>query len=277
MESVSSLSTVVRRHGVRISLVIPAHNEAKSLPYVLQLIPSCVNEVILADDHSMDGTIEIARRSLPMIRVVNTQHKRGRGAALQKGFAAATGDIIVMMSADGSNDPREIPDLVEALLAGSYLVTGSRFVHDGGSADMTPMHRLGFRVLISIANRLFRMQLTDTLCGYIAFWKDCLDHFQVDCDGFEVEALIILRVRKANLAIVEVPSYEHACMYGASHLRTFQGSWRILKMMLREWMNGQSVTSTIRMRGLDQEYILLNGHSISLNGRGIPDQISGLQ
>jgi glycosyltransferase involved in cell wall biosynthesis len=270
METVSSLSTVVRRKGVRISLVIPAHNEAKSLPYVLQLIPGCVNEVILADDHSMDGTVEIARRSLPMIRVVYTQQKRGKGAALRKGFAAATGDIIVMMDADGSNDPREIPALIEALLAGAYLVIGSRFAPDGGSEDMTPVQRLGYRVLISMANRLFRMQLTDTLYGFNAFWKDCLDYFELDCDGFEAEALIVLRVRKANLAIVEVPSYEHALMHGGRHIRTFQGSWRLLKMMLREWLKGQSVTRTMRMRNLDQEYL-------SLNTETMLDQISRLQ
>lgn len=270
METVSSLSAVVRRRGVRISVVIPVHNEAQSVSYVLRLIPSCVNEVILADDHSMDGTVEIARRSLPMIRVVHTQQKHGKGAALRKGFAAATGDIIVMMDADGSNDPREIPSLIEALLTGAYLVIGSRFVPNGGSEDMTPAHRLGYRVLISIANRLFRMHLTDMLYGFNAFWKGCLDYFEIDCDGFEVEALITLRVRKANLAIVEVPSYEHARIYGDCPLRTFRGSWRILKMMLREWMNGQSVTRTIRMRDLDQEYISSNGHRI-------PDQISTLQ
>lgn len=270
MESVSSLASVVRRHGVRVSVVIPARNEAISLPYVLQLIPGWVNEVILADDQSVDGTVEIARRSLPMIRVVTTQSRHGKGAALRRGFAVATGDIIVMMGADGSNDPREIPYLVEALLTGAYLVTGSRFAQDGGSADMTPMHRFGFRVLISIANRLFRMHLTDALCGYIAFWKDCLDYFEIDCDGFEVEALIVLRVRKANLAIVEVPTYEHPLMHGDRHLRAFWGSWRLLKMVLREWMNGQSVTRTMRMRDLDQEYL-------SLNGDTMLDQISRLQ
>jgi glycosyltransferase involved in cell wall biosynthesis len=237
---------------------------------VLQLIPSCVNEVILADDYSMDGTVEIARRSLPMIRVVHTEQKRGKGAALQKGFAAATGDIIVMMDGDGSKDPREIPYLIEALLAGAYLVNGSRFMYKGGSAVMTPVHRLGFRVLVSIANRLFHMHLTDTLSGFNAFWRDCLDYFEIDCDGFEAEALITLRMRKANLAIVEVPSYEHPCIYSDSHPHIFRGGWRVLKLMLREWMKGQTVTREIRMRYLDQEYISMNGH-------GIPDQISALQ
>lgn len=261
METVSSLSTVVKHRGLRISVVIPAHNEAKNLPYVLPLIPSWVHEVILVNDHSVDGTVEVARRLLPVIRVVNTQQKCGKGVALQTGFAAATGDIVVTMDADGSNDPREIPHLIEALLAGAYFVIGSRFVSEGGSAAITPLRRLGFQVLISIANRLFRMQLTDMFCGLNAFWKDCLDYFEIDCEGFEVEALITLRVRKANLEIVEVPSYEHARIQGDSHFRTFWGGWRVLKMILKEWMNGRSVTRTIRMRRSNQEHISLNGHS----------------
>lgn len=267
METVSPLSTVVKRRGVRISVVIPAHNEAKSLLYVLPLIPNCVNEVILADDHSMDGTVEVACRLLPMIRIVRTKQKRGRGAALQTGFAAASGDIIVMLGADGSNDPREILRLIEALLAGAYFVAGSRFVHDGGSEDMTPLRGLGLHVLISIANRLFRMRLTDMFCGFNAFWKECLDYFEIDCDGFEVETLITLRVRKANLEIVEVPIYEHARIYGDNHPGILRSGWQALKMILREWMNGQSVTRTICKRHLDKEYLPLNGHSVPVEAR----------
>src|SRR3989442_11974086 len=87
----------------RISVVIPAYNEAENLPYVLPLIPSWVHEVILVNDHSTDDTVEIARKCLPNIRIVNTQHRRGKGVALQTGFAAVTGDLIVMMDADGSS------------------------------------------------------------------------------------------------------------------------------------------------------------------------------
>ena len=229
METVSSLPTVLKNRGVCISVVIPAHNAAKNLPYVLPFIPNWVNEVILVNDHSTDGTVEVARRLLPTIHIVNTNQKRGKGAALQTGFAAGTGDIIVMMDADGSNDPREIPYLIEALLMGAYFVIGSRFIGEGGSATITPLRRLGFRVLVSIANRLFRMQLTDIFGGLKGFWKDCLDYFEIDCDGFEIEALIILRVRKANLEIVEVPSYEHARIYGDSHFCALCGGWRILR------------------------------------------------
>src|SRR5689334_4356177 len=98
----------------RVSVVIPAMNEAENLPHVLPRIPAGVHEVVLVDGHSIDGTIEVARQILPTIRVVQ-QRGRGKGAALRTGFEEATGDIIVMLDADGSTDPGEIPYYVGAL------------------------------------------------------------------------------------------------------------------------------------------------------------------
>ena len=234
--------------GARVSIVIPARNEAANLPHLLPQLPGWVEEVILVNDHSSDETVEVARRLLPGIRIVHTGQSRGKGAALQVGFAAARGDIIVMMDADGSSDPQEVPRFVEALLAGAYLAKGSRFVGGGGSADLTPLRRLGSRLLIGVANRLFGAHFTDMFCGLNAFWKDCLAYFEVDCPGFEIETLLHLRICKANLAMVEVPSFEHARLHGASHFRTFRDGWRVLKMILREARNGRSVIRPVQMR-----------------------------
>ncbi len=88
-----------------MSVVIPALNEAANLPHVLPRIPPWVHEVLLVDGHSTDGTAEVAQRLYPAIRLVK-QEGRGKGAALRSGFAAARGDVIVMLDADGSTDPR---------------------------------------------------------------------------------------------------------------------------------------------------------------------------
>src|SRR6202051_4604563 len=101
----------------RISVVIPARNEARNLHYVLPFIPSIVDEVILVDGHSTDETIAVAQQLLPDITIIKQQGK-GKGDALQLGFAACTGDIIVMLDADGSANPKEIPYFVAALLTG---------------------------------------------------------------------------------------------------------------------------------------------------------------
>lgn len=248
MKSESTVPEIVGFRGLQVSVVVPAHNEAKNLPYVLPLIPGWVHEVILVNNHSTDDTVEVAKRLLPNIRIVNTDLRRGKGVALQAGFAAVTGDIIVMIDADGSSDPREMPRFVEALLAGAYLVKGSRFIGDGGSSDITRLRRMGSLVLIWITNRLFAVRFTDMFCGFNAFWTDCLDFFEVDCDGFEIEALLHLRVCKANLEIAEVPSFEHSRIHGTSNFRTFRDGWRVLKMILKERINGRSVTNKVRMQ-----------------------------
>lgn len=243
-------SQMAVNRGVLVSIVIPAHNEAENLPHLLPRIPKWVHEVILVNDHSTDDTEEVARKLLPTLRIVNNQSElRGKGAALQVGFASVTGEIIVMMDADGSSDPGELPRFIRALLEGAYLAKGSRFIGDGGSSDFTRLRRFGSRVLIGITNVLFGVRFTDMFCGFNAFWKDCLDFFDIDCNGFEIEALLHLRVLKSNLEIAEVPSFEHARMHGASKFRTFRDGWRVLKMIVRESMNGRTVVRTIKIHG----------------------------
>src|SRR5205807_4120024 len=100
--------------GQRVSVVIPALNEAENLKLVLLRIPSWVDEVILVDGRSTDATVAVAQRAWPGIKVIH-QEGRGKGNALREGFAAATGEMIVMLDADGSTDPAEIPFFVGAL------------------------------------------------------------------------------------------------------------------------------------------------------------------
>lgn len=234
----------------RVSVIIPALNEAENLPHVLPVVAASATEVILVDGHSIDNTIEVAQHLLPEVKVVK-QSASGKGNALRCGIAASTGDIVVTMDADGSTDPREIPRFVEALLAGADFAKGSRFLAGGGSADITLLRHLGNRALNKLTNRLFQIPFTDLCYGYNAFWRDCLDFFEIDCAGFEVETQISLRARKANLKIIEVPSYEHPRLYGVTHLRTFRDGWRVLRTIGREWMTGYS---TIKTPGMHRYY-----------------------
>ena len=95
----------------RVSVVIPARNEAPNLPHVIEALPAGLYEVIVVDGHSDDDTIEVARRLRPDVKIVQ-QTRRGKGNALACGFAELTGDVVVMLDADGSADPREIPAFV---------------------------------------------------------------------------------------------------------------------------------------------------------------------
>jgi glycosyltransferase involved in cell wall biosynthesis len=217
----------------RVSVVVPAHNEAKNLQYVLPYIPSIVTEVILVDGHSDDDTIAVAQQLLPTIRVIQ-QTKNGKGNALRLGFAACSGDIIITLDADGSMDPREIPTFIEALLAGNDFAKGSRFVQNAGSRDLTWIRRLGCLVLDFLASFLFKTRFSDICYGYYAFWRCCLDSLEIDCDGFEVEALINIRMHKAKRNIIAVPSIESPRIYGKSHLNIFRDGWRFFKTIVKE-------------------------------------------
>jgi len=222
-----------RNRKTRVSVVVPAMNEEKNIGQVLSELPHGLHEVILVDGNSKDNTIEAARAAYPEIRVT-TQSGRGKGDAFRTGFAAVTGNLIVMLDADGSADPAEIVRFVEALEGGADFAKGSRYMEGGGSADITRLRSLGNTVLSGTANMLHGTEFTDLCYGYNAFWARCLPFISLDVPGFEVETLINLRMASAGMKIVEVPSYEKLRMHGESNLKTFRDGFRVLGTILRE-------------------------------------------
>jgi glycosyltransferase involved in cell wall biosynthesis len=235
----------------RISVVIPARNEARNLPYVLERIPDDVFEVILVDGDSVDDTVAVARGVVPDVVIVH-QARKGKGNALAAGFAASRGDYIVMIDADGSMDPAEMARFVAALDDGADYVKGSRFIDGGGSDDITVVRRWGNRTLNNLTNILFRTRYSDLCYGYNAFKRDCLPVFALPDptdtttashwgDGFEVETLINTRVARTDLVIREVPSFENNRIFGTTNLRTFRDGFRALVTILRERLRPRPV------------------------------------
>jgi glycosyltransferase involved in cell wall biosynthesis len=216
-----------------VSVVIPARNEAANIGWVLRRLPACVDEVVLVDGRSTDGTIEIAREIRPDIVVV-TDSARGKGAALRLGFATASKDWVVMIDADGSMDPLEIEALVTALATGHDVARGSRFAHGGGTADITWLRRLGNAALLATANVLFGTYNTDLCYGFAAFRREAVERLELDADGFEIEAQFYLRAARSGLRSCEVPSFEAPRRSGVSSLNTFRDGWRVLRTILRE-------------------------------------------
>lgn len=232
----------------RISVVIPCLNEERNLPYVFGRLPSGIDEVILVDGGSVDASVDTARSLWPGI-VILQQTRRGKGNALACGFAAATGDIVVMIDADGSTDPAEIPAFIAALTAGADVAKGSRFLPGGGSHDITRLRRWGNWGLSTIVNVLFRTRYSDLCYGYNAFWRDALPYFDLPDiraaapderttlwgDGFEVETLINIRVAGHKLHVTEVPSVESERIHGVSNLNAFTDGFRVLTTIIQEW------------------------------------------
>jgi glycosyltransferase involved in cell wall biosynthesis len=225
---------VARKHPT-ISVVIPTLNEAKNLPAILARLPAMVSEVIVVDGRSTDGTVEVARQCLPGVRIVN-QDGRGKGNALACGFRAVTGDITVMMDADGSADPREIPRFVAALANGYDFAKGTRFVTGGGSTDITPLRRAGNWGLTTMVNRIWGVRYSDLCYGYNAFWTRILPTVYPDSPGFEVETLISIKLATASANVVEVPSVEAERVHGESNLHAGRDGIRVLRTILAEWL-----------------------------------------
>ena len=217
----------------RVSVVIPTWNEAENLPHVFARLPEGLHQLIIVDGRSTDATIAVTRELRPDAEIV-FQTGKGKGDALACGFAACTGEIIVMLDADGSTDPAEIPIFVSLLSEGADFAKGSRFLRGGGSSDITPGRRLGNQVLNMAVNFLYRTNYTDLCYGYNAFHRSCLDRLVVDCAGFEVETLINIRVAKLGFTVAEVPSFEADRIFGESKLHTFRDGFRVLRVIVKE-------------------------------------------
>jgi glycosyltransferase involved in cell wall biosynthesis len=227
-----------------VSVVIPTLNEEQNLPHVFSRLPDRLHEVIVVDGHSTDGTVAMARHLRPNVRVI-TQSRRGKGNALAEGFAACTGEIIVALDADGSTDAGEIPRFVAALCNGADFVKGSRFAQGGASSDITLVRSLGNHALNSIVNVLYRTHYSDLCYGYNAFWARCLPYMRVDCEGFEVETLINVRIAKAGLVVHEVPSHERPRIHGESNLKAFRDGSRVLRTIAAERLSTAARRSII--------------------------------
>jgi len=216
-----------------ISVVIPTKNEARNIGWVLGRIGPIVDEIIIVDGLSDDGTVEAALRVRPDIVVVRHE-VRGKGEAVRAGFAAATGDLVVLLDADGSMDPNEIPGFVVELARGSDLVKGSRFVPGGGTTDISWLRSAGNRALVRLSNQLLGTSYTELCYGYMAFRRSRLQELDLRSSGFEIETEIVVKACRAGLAVMEIPSFESPRRYGSSNLNTFRDGWRVLRTLVRE-------------------------------------------
>ena len=254
LESVQSSGR--RRAGLAnseptVSIVIPAKNEEKNLPHVLDKLLNSPYEIILVDGHSSDNTVIVARHLLPGITIID-QTRRGKGNALACGFAIASGDFIVMLDADGSTDPSEIPLFISALKEGADFAKGSRFMPGAGSSDISRIRQIGNYWLNKIVNVIYGTRYTDLCYGYNAFRRECMAVMNLDPgnfdgsdtdemqwgDGFEVETLINVRVAKAGLRVAEVPSFEQSRRYGSSNLNAWSDGLRVLRTIHAERKRG---------------------------------------
>ena len=196
-----------------ISVVIPTLNEARNVGWVLQRIGTIVDEVVIVDGLSDDGTVEAALRVRPDAVVIRHE-VAGKGEAVRAGFAAATSDLVVLMDADGSMDPAEIDAFVVELARGSDLVKGSRFLPGGGTTDMTWLRRAGNGGLVMLANLLLGTSHTELCYGYMAFRRSRLEQLDLRATGFEIETELVVKACRSGMTVTEIPSFAGSGILG---------------------------------------------------------------
>lgn len=229
-EVISGEVTRPAKADLTCSVVIPTLNEAGNIVTVLRQLDQ-FDDIVLVDGLSDDGTVALARATRPDITVVERK-PRGKGDALRAGFEVASGDVIVIMDADGSMDPAEVNVFMSMVALGFDLVKGSRLACGGGSHDLTLVRQWGNAALCRLANTLFHTQWTDLCYGYLAFRRSCLPQLALTANGFEIESQILGHAALAGLRIAEIPSIEMPRLTGDSHLNARRDGTRILRAML---------------------------------------------
>ncbi|MCW5960579.1 MAG: glycosyltransferase family 2 protein [Pyrinomonadaceae bacterium] len=224
-----------------VSIIIPAQNEEETLGLVLEDLNKVIDEmpnyrfeVICVDDHSTDGTANIARSY--GAKVVENLRKPGKGTALRTGFEASQYETLVMLDADYSHRAEELPRMLNALTDGVGLVIGSRVV--GGSEEYTHVRALGNVFLSATLGVCTRRYLSDALNGFKVFRREVFTGFKYTSNAFEIEIEIIANALRGGFRVVEVSSSERARAGGEMKSSVVKHGTRFLLRIFWEGLRG---------------------------------------
>jgi glycosyltransferase involved in cell wall biosynthesis len=200
--------------GFKLSIVVPVYNERETIGRILARLAAMPlpTEIIVVDDASTDGTIDVLRflESIPNLRVLYHESNQGKGAAVRDGFAAAEGSVIIVQDADLEYDPADIPQLIKPLVMGEAdVVYGSRFLADT-SQGSSWIHRTGNRLLTQISNLATGLELSDMETCYKAFRSDVLMDLDLKQPRFGFEPEITAKIARRGYRVLELPIRYHA-------------------------------------------------------------------
>jgi glycosyltransferase involved in cell wall biosynthesis len=210
---------------VKVSFLVPAHNEERTIGTVLERVRALPFEkqIVVVDDGSTDGTAAVLAAAAGPDLLVVAQENRGKGAAIRAAIPYADGDICVIQDADLEYDPADVPALIQPILDGvADVVYGSRL--SGGRPQRAYLfwHRVGNRVLSLLTGVLYNTTLTDMETGYKAFRTEVLRSLDLREDGFSIEPEITGRICRQKLRVYELPiSY-----FGRTYAEGKKITWR---------------------------------------------------
>jgi glycosyltransferase involved in cell wall biosynthesis len=214
---------------MRTSLVIPAYNEEEGLPLVAKEYLDAVDEVIMVDDGSSDGTFQAAQRLVgEKVKLLRHEVNQGKVAALRTGVLQASGDVIIFTDADNTYPARYVPQLVQEIEKGADLVLGARIQ---ARENIPAFNRLGNNIFSFLATYISCIRIKDSQTGMRAFRREMFDKLDVKAKGLEFETKMTVRAAKLGYKIVEVP-IEYRERVGVSKLNPIKDGARMLTALL---------------------------------------------
>lgn len=222
------------------TLIMPTLNEVESIEKALTQLPrDLIDEVLVVDGHSTDGTVELVRKLGYQVIFQEENPKgggaKGFGSAVATGIKHARGDVVVIMSADLSQNVNDIPLLLGKIKEGYDLALASRYTRGGGSEDDTWLHRWGNKFFTALCNLLYNTRVTDCLYFFLAVRKNVFDKFKLEVVHAGCCPELPIKARKAGFKIAEIPSFEKKRAGGKAKLNAFIDGLKILLTILKPY------------------------------------------
>jgi glycosyltransferase involved in cell wall biosynthesis len=226
-----------------VTLILPVYNEEKTIREIItkseEVLGDIRAEIIVVDDGSIDSTAEEVRKT--SAQLISHEKNRGKGVTLRTGFQAARGKIIVVMDADGQDDPREIPNFLKAQKDNDAdFVNGSRFIGTLEKGAISKMNRLGTYFVDFFLNKILGVKITDSQAGFRCFKAEKIRELDLKSEWYDIETETVIKAHRHKFKVVEIPVVRDKREHGQSQHNQIKFAFRFFRLLFRIYLKKNS-------------------------------------